>query len=751
MENNIKLVEELKSGNSSRTTFFKNEVIKQLKKFDKDTNEETVDYYFNLAIDSYDESVKIPFVFHIGAVIKNSVNKSNIDKKEYLANLNSNEYKALKLYFSKQGDRYISIVEIADIMKTKPSIIKDIIDKHMENDENIKKVFKNYKQILEERQKYFDSRKHILSNEYITLICEFCGAFSPPMVIDDLALKHEARYIDIKNKITSAFRLLTIDSNLNMLLERYPNIEETLKEKAKKFNVEISYDKNKEKKLTSNKRKVVFNKDDIAILDLIYLEYTKQLTKEKIKASKYSSIIEYFDKKNRFIGKINNNDAFFTEIENLYPKLDIKEYLSQPRLTLQEITVLSVLCDENNKDLSEEETVEKAGIKSIRSLNNTKNRIYYKLNNSNYLKEIIMLIFENFDINLVAPPKEEDKDDKDTFTDEEIKMLKLLNDHYDLRNKDLAYLGEYKSDSSFSNKKYALFRKIAKSEILKSEVKSNYPDINMKKENHKTNLKDTNEQLLSLLNSHKNNPLSDEEMAAKLNLANTDSYITIKNRLFKELRNDETIKRWALTIYPELTVASKIDGSSINFASDEIFFLQEFCLVRKNTLVYQSTEEISNKLSISYDDATNLRTSVTDKVVKNMIVGNDLDLVVWNNFLDEFITRDSSDMKRSVLISDFELLMFKSNNNNDKSNIIMGINNLENSIYADYAKKCTDLEKLILALRLGFFNKVFFSSYDISVLLKTSEMQIISLTKDCLYNTRENYLNNKKSLRLTKS
>ena len=68
MENNIKLVEELKSGNSSRTTFFKNEVIKQLKKFNKDTNEETVDYYFNLAIDSYDESVKIPFVFHIGAV-----------------------------------------------------------------------------------------------------------------------------------------------------------------------------------------------------------------------------------------------------------------------------------------------------------------------------------------------------------------------------------------------------------------------------------------------------------------------------------------------------------------------------------------------------------------------------------------------------------------------------------------------------------------------------------------------------------
>ncbi len=736
MENNIKLVEELKSGNSSRTTFFKNEVIKQLKKFNKDTNEETVDYYFNLAIDSYDESVKIPFIFHISAVIKKSINGK---EEKNTGNINSADYKILELYFYKRNGKYLSTVEIADEVSLTPSKVSDIIDAYLEDKKRIKTVIPDFKECLIERKKYFDHKKQLISNEQVVLIAEFCGGFGDALSIDELSIKYDMQYAETKNKLIRAFNLLTINSNLEMLLERYSNIKEMIIKNAKKLNVPILIDIDQKNTSPILTRRAIFNKYDIALLDLINLEANKALTKNKIESSLFPELIDYVDRRNRFIGKINNNSAFYTsEIDVLYPSLDIKNYLSQPRLTTQEFSVLAVLCDENNKNLNDEEIVSEAKLKNVSSLIGTKRKIYKKLSTSEYLKERVMLIFDNLDLELLAPLKEERKNDDETLTDEDIKILTLLNDNSELRNRDIAFLGGYKSDSNFTNKKHILFKKIERSQRLSKIVKKDYPNIYLKRGNNKANIDDINRKLLTLLNLHKDSPLTDEEMAAELKLANENSYKKIKNLLFSKLRIEENLKRWALTIYPELTLEPQVSGKSISFVGEEIFFLQEFCLVKENSLIYQSTREIADKLMMPYDDASNIRRNVTTKVVDNLIVGNDLNLVLWNNFLDEFITRDSCEMKKSIFVSSDELEMFRSTS--IKSKLLMGVKNLENSIFADYVNKCNDIEKLVLALRLGYFNQHFFSSYEISKIFKINELEIISLTKDCLHSSKEQYL-----------
>lgn len=73
----------------------------------------------------------------------------------------------------------------------------------------------------------------------------------------------------------------------------------------------------------------------------------------------------------------------------------------------------------------------------------------------------------------------------------------------------------------------------------------------------------------------------------------------------------------------------------------EVNFLQEFCLVKDNNLIYQSMNSIASTLNLSKESASDIRSTSTSKIIKNMFIGTDLDILLWPNFLDEFITRDN--------------------------------------------------------------------------------------------------------------
>ena len=132
-----------------------------------------------------------------------------------------------------------------------------------------------------------------------------------------------------------------------------------------------------------------------------------------------------------------------------------------------------------------------------------------------------------------------------------------------------------------------------------------------------------------------------------------------------------------------------------------------------------------------------VKTTSTIKVVKNMIVGTNLDELLWSNFTDEFITRDSFNGDNSISVNNLE---FKEQMSDD---ILEGIKRLEESIFGDFVEQCTLKEKLVLALRLGYFDKRFFTSSEVAMIIKMEEIKVISLTKKCLKMSRNNYIDEK--------
>ena len=130
MSKNRELVNELKSESSNRRNFFKEKIKEELKKNNMEINDTIINDIFNNALDTYTDDVKIPFLFHIKAVIKNK------DKKKETGYLNKLQYEVIKLYLTKENNKYLSKIDIATKLSIKIDEVIDIIES-LNNDNNL--------------------------------------------------------------------------------------------------------------------------------------------------------------------------------------------------------------------------------------------------------------------------------------------------------------------------------------------------------------------------------------------------------------------------------------------------------------------------------------------------------------------------------------------------------------------------------------------------------------------------------------
>lgn len=184
---------------------------------------------------------------------------------------------------------------------------------------------------------------------------------------------------------------------------------------------------------------------------------------------------------------------------------------------------------------------------------------------------------------------------------------------------------------------------------------------------------------------------------------------------------------------------------TLTFTNMEINFLQEFCLVENNNLIYQSIENIAKNLKLSKETTEVARASSTSKVIKNVIIGNNLDILLWPNFLNEFIIRDNFSLKNSIDINEDELIDLEKRST--KKDLITGIDLLEKSIFKDYISTCDTKIKAIIALKLGYFNKRFFTDDEIATIFDVDKTFIIEITKDCLSKSVNNFIEEKQKIK----
>lgn len=726
MSKNIELVNELKSENSKRRDFFKEKIKEELKKNNMEINDNTVLEIFNKALDTYTDDVKIPFLFHIKAVIKNKDN--NIST----LNLSKLEYDVIKLYLTKENGQYLSRGEIADRLGFKIDEVIEITEKLQKNEYDIRSMFPNYKALITERESFFENKDNVLSEKQIMLIIDYCGVFEKNITLKKLAKKYKTSIYEIKKELKNIYRILNIGDNLEKLLEKYSTIKDNLIKGSIKLKVDLKkLDNSRKKPIATNFKRIVhLNKYDVAMLNLLDSYDKMTITESSIINAGFKNIESFIAERNQFIGRIKTNTLLLDYINKLYPSLDIKNFILKPRLTALSFKALKLM---NSSDiLNDEQLLKDNGFSSIRRFNCTKQAALLELKKSKYLLDRVLLVLPYLkNLNF-----EEEQKDKNEFglTKAELEILTLLNVHSDLTNKELAEIAGCKSVVEFTNRRYRLLKRISINKDLYLKIISKFPNIIIKQDRESTKLSDKNKQLLALIALEDKGKLSTDEINLRLGYSNISNYRSSKSMLINRLNTNESLKREALLIYPNLMVDSSIKNLVIRFTSDEIRFLQEFCFIRNNNLIYQNDRKIGKKLNLNPQALESIRNDCTINVVKNMAVGNNLDVILWPNFTTEFITRENFNENTSLDIDYGDLKHI------EKDSILKGINNLEQSIFKDYVSNCTLKEKVALALRLGYFSKRFFTSEEVSIILDMSEIDVISLTKDCLNKSKNNYI-----------
>lgn len=728
MSKNSELVNELRNGNNNREAFFKKKIKEELEKSGIKSDEITINDIFNKALDTYTDDIKIPFLFHIKAVINNS----NHNIKKDTGSLSNDEYKVIKLYLNMNEDKYLSRIEIANHLGMTLDEVIIVLNKLNSNNKDIERLFPDYKEKIKLRNAYFEKKTTILSERQINILLNYCNFFGKNMDLKELAKKYNVTSFDMKYEIIRIFKLLNHKRNLEYLIKNYPTIKDELIKKSKELNIQIKNIDNititKEKITTNFTRKIFLNNTDLKVLSLINNYDKKEISEEMIIKAGFKDIKDFIDKRALFITKIKRNSKYIEQIKEQYKDLDIERIIAEPRLTSREFWVLTLILKGYTTKEIKEET-------ELKYLNKSIDNLYRKLKESKYLYERTLLVLPtlntlgiNFNNNI-------------NLSHNELEILKLLNDKPNLTTLEASNILGF----DINNYKTRILNKIKSDKALAEYIAREFPNIKFKVETKKEEgLTEKNKQLITLLKKN----LSDEKMTLELNLANKNSYHSTKKSLFRKLKNSEKAKREALKIYPELNIDKKIDGITLTFTSLEIDFLQEFCLVKNSNLIYQSMSNISKNLNLSKDTIKVARASSTHKVISNVIVGNDLNIILWPNFLNEFITRDNFKEEKSIILPEYTSSYINNHDNKDK--ILKALTTLENSIFKEYVNNCDSKEKLILAFRLGYFDKRFFTSNEVANLLNVDENYVIELTKDCLSKSKEAFIASNKNLSKTK-
>ena len=151
MSKNSELVNELRNGNNNREAFFKKKIKEELEKSGIKSDEVTINDIFSKALDTYTDDIKIPFLFHIKAVINNS----NHDIKKDTGSLSNDEYEVIKLYLNMNEDKYLSRIEIANHLGMTLDEVIIVLNKLNSDNKDIERLFPDYKEKIKLRNAYF--------------------------------------------------------------------------------------------------------------------------------------------------------------------------------------------------------------------------------------------------------------------------------------------------------------------------------------------------------------------------------------------------------------------------------------------------------------------------------------------------------------------------------------------------------------------------------------------------------------------
>jgi len=285
----------------------------------------------------------------------------------------------------------------------------------------------------------------------------------------------------------------------------------------------------------------------------------------------------------------------------------------------------------------------------------------------------------------------------------------------------------------------------------------NKSKTNTKKQKAKqTNLTSLQIKLLEELNKHKKNSISYHKLAELTGYKNSQViYQTIRSLKLKSKKNPR-LKAEIESIYPEFleekksksqkTKNQKVPKTNLspkNFLqSKELTVLEGLYRITPPSKTYTTQQELAKKLSLTTARINNIKKSALSKIDSNPTIEEQVKKT-WPSFTEDRIIKENYSKKKSITVKESDLENIKSFIrqydipeviHEEKKNVILnGIHNLEESTFKNYVVKCTEEQKAILALRLGYINAPI-DSKSIAEIFKIEEEEVITLTKNCLQN-----------------
>ena len=457
--------------------------------------------------------------------------------------------------------------------------------------------------------------------------------------------------------------------------------------------------------------------------------------------------------------KCESNEELKAKVLELYPdfltpkpkpKKKQPEKQEKSLLTKKQEKLLTEL--RKNPNMPKKQLAEITGYKNQKTLYQTIFILKKKCESNEELKTKVLELFPDF---LTPKPKPEkkqpEKQEKSLLTKKQEKLLTELRKNPNMPKKQLAEITGYKNLYQTIS---ILQKKCETNEELKAKVLELFPDFLTPKP--KPEKKQPEKQEKSLLTKRqevllkelaKNPNISGTELVKLTEYKNPNSIWTTLNTLKKKCKTNEEVKAKVIELYPDfLTPKSKQNQKeTLILTEQELQILQSIYLITPPKTSYITYEQLSSELQYSNSYIHHIKKKALEKIestpeIKEKVQKN------WPSFEQDKIIREHYKKRRSIKIPSQDLEKIKSfirqydipeNNVQEekRNNILIGIHNLENSIFSSYVSKCTEEQKAMLALRLGFINAPATTEI-VAELFGVEQQEVITLTKKCLQSAK---------------
>ena len=420
------------------------------------------------------------------------------------------------------------------------------------------------------------------------------------------------------------------------------------------------------------------------------------------------------------------------------PEKKKAEKQERPLLTKNQETLLKELA--KNPNIPRKELAKLTEYKNINSIWTTLNKLKKKIKTNEELKAKVLELYPDF----LTPKSKTEKKENPLLAKKQEKLLKELAKNPNIPRKELAKLTEYKNQNSVLATLNKLKNKCKTNEELKTKVLELYPEfLTPKPKPKKTLLTEKQETLLKEL--AKNPSIPGNELIKLTEYKNTRSIQTTLSILKKKCKTNEDLKAKVLELYPDF-LNPKVTQTQANvLTNQELQILQNIYLINPPKTSYITYEQLSSELHYSKSSIHHIINKTLEKIESTPEIKEEIQ-EIWPSFEQDKIIREHYKKRRSIKIPSQDLEKIKSfirqydipeNNVQEekRNNILIGIHNLENSIFSPYVSKCTEEQKAMLALRLGFINAPAATEI-VAELFGVEQQEVITLTKNCLQSAR---------------